>query len=368
MGGLIAAAIMLATVYALALAQKIIYRLWWNFRLSYSMSFSEMTAFEGGCITITEKLSNNKRLPLPWVVVNYKIPSAFTYVDGQNRKIIFGEYRELLYAIGIKKTILKKSKVICGRRGVYQLTDFALSSNNPLMTDFMRMELGFHYTLTVYPKLVDYGEFEILCKKMSGDLLAKRFINPDPFTFKGIREYQPYDNFRQINFMATAKTGRLMSNIYDFTVSQEVTIILNLQEYNEYYKRDFVHEDAIRLAAFFCRHHARDGVQVNLICPSPDGKPVKTGGVSSDIHLEKIYTALAGINLNGSICPVTQFIPSYAGQTVILISSYHGNDLLEKFNEIKENANVVWIIPKCSRDEVTASGEGIFEWEAGKDA
>ena len=359
---------MLLAMIILAQTQKIIYRRLWNARLSYSMAFSAMTVFEGEQIIITEKLANNKRLPLPWVLVNYKIPSVFTYVNIMNQKIKFGEYRELLYVVGAKKAISKKYNVVCGKRGVYQLTNFALSSNNPLMTDFRHMELGFHYTLTVYPKLVDYDEFELFYKKMSGDLLAKRFINPDPFTFKGIREYQPYDNFRQINFMATAKTGELMSNIYDFTVSQEITILLNLQEYNQYYKRDFVHEEAIRLAAFLCRKYAGGGIQVNLVCPSPEGEPYQTGGVSSDAHLDRIYTALARINLDSDISSVMQYMPKSEGQAGILISSYHGQDLVEKLNEIKERSDIIWIIPKCGHDTVTVSGEDIVVWEACKNA
>jgi uncharacterized protein (DUF58 family) len=368
MGGLITLGIMLIIAYVLTLSLKIIYRRFWNVSLYYNMGFSAMTAFEGGYITITEKITNNKRLPLPWVLVNYKIPSVFTYVDSQNRKIKFGEYRELLYIVGMKKTISKKYKVICNKRGVYQLTGFALSGNNPLMNDYRYMDLNIHYTLTVYPKLADYEELEIMYKKMSGDMLARRFINPDPFTFKGIREYQPYDNFRQINFTATAKTGELMSNIYDFTVSQEITILLNLQEYSEYYKREFVHEEAIRLAAFLCRRYAGSGIQVNLVCPSSEGQPVRIGPVSSNAHLENIYTALAQINLNVDISPVTQFITPTPGQTYVLVSSYHGNDLVSKFREMKEDANIFWIIPICEGDEVTISGEDIMEWEVRRDA
>ncbi len=43
---------------------------------------------------------------------------------------------------------------------------------------------------------------------MMGDIATKRFLMEDPYMFKGIREYQPHDSFKSINFKAyAAKRG-----------------------------------------------------------------------------------------------------------------------------------------------------------------
>jgi uncharacterized protein (DUF58 family) len=267
-----------------------------------------------------------------------------------------------------KKIIRQEYQAICDKRGIYPLSGYTLTSNNLLMTESKYQELDLRYSITVYPKLVEYPDSLIPLNRISGDIIAKRFINPDPFTFKGIREYQPQDNFKQINYKATAKACKLMSNIYDFTVSQEITVLLNLQEYNEYI-RDFVHEEAIRLAAFLCRRCIEAGITVSLVCPSPGGEPQVISNAFSKTQLEIVYTALAGINLNLINHSVADFIPSNREQYCVIISSYHGDDLQKKFREQKENGgNLMWVIPMCERDEINMEGEGITKWEVQRDA
>jgi uncharacterized protein (DUF58 family) len=258
------------------------------------------------------------------------------------------------------KTVKRKSRVLCSRRGYYTAGEAAIACNNILLTDFYAEPVKIDFGLLVYPKLIDYPETVIPLKKMFGEMQTRAYINPNPFTFKGIREYQPFDGFRQINWKATARTGELMSNIYDSTLSQDITVVLDLRKYCAY-DRDFVFEEAIRIAAFVCRKAVANGVGVGLVCPGTDGNPVTVRHGSAQGHLDTVYTALAYINLNARIQGIGERIDSdmpgfNSDGFTVLISPYHGEDLVQRFRDARDNGEgAFWILPYCERDEVTVS-------------
>jgi len=366
MTGFIIAGVLLIIAYGFSRLQAGVYSRFWNRNLTYSVSSPTGAVFEGEKTVITDLLTNGKKLPLPWVHVSYRISRSLQYLDNINRKIDRGERRSLLYIVGMNKTVTRKSTVLCSKRGYYQATGLTLSSNNLLMSNHTGEKAELAFQLLVYPRLVDYPETVIPFRRMLGDALARRFIDPDPFTFKGIREYQPFDSFRQINWGATARTGVMMSNIYDFTVFSDLTILLNLQNYN-CYDKELVFEEAIRLTAFLCRQCLKMRVPVSLVCPSGDGSPVCISAGSSAAHLEMVYTALAFIEYNVWNESVADYFPTDPGKAFVLISSCHDEDIYERFlSERKRNSGAFWIIPCHARNEIAiTAGEDIFVWEVG---
>lgn len=353
--------VLLAIVFALLWAQRRIYRQRWNEGLEFEIHFSSGAAFEGDTVTVTERLTNRKRLPLPYVTTQYNLSHQMAYLDRNGREMRVGEQRQALYVIGSHRTLLRESTAICHHRGVYPVSDVEVASANPLFTNRMRMKMPTRASITVYPKRTDISEDMVPYRKITGDLLARRFINPDPFEFRGIREYQPYDSFRQINFRATAKTGELMSNIHGYTVSQEMVLLLNLQPYN-LYQREYVQEEAIRLAAFLCKQFLADGIPVELYCPSPSvvtGEPIHVHSGTSKAHLEKLYTGLAHIDLTQEAPPLMDAMHSMTprhssglDRAYILISAYHGKDMLDEYMRLQKlGLYVKWILPRSEYDD-----------------
>jgi len=358
----------LLIVFGFALLIRLIYRRYWDKGLSFHLLFSKKELFEGETLVITDVVTNKKYLPMPWVYVNYSISQVFEYLNNVSSKIPRGSRRTMLCVVGMHKSVVRKSVALASKRGYYIIPDIELRTNDPLMTSPMEKNINKRYALTVYPKQVEFPESMIPFSKMLGEIIVRRFINPDPFTFRGIREYEPHDNFKQINWGATAKAGALMSNVYDFTMSQEVTIFLNLQKYSDY-ERDYVHEEAIRLAAFLCRKYAKSGVPVSLVCPAADGSKTSVDSGLSHSHLLTVYTALAHINLTVNNLSLIEHLPSERGRSCVLVSSYHNSDLHERFLEMrKQGVYVHWIVPHGESDFVKVSGENITEWGVSKDA
>jgi len=362
------ALLLLVVIFGFVWLQQIIYRRHWNKGLIYTLRSSKPAVFEGETVTITDRLTNAKKLPMPWVHISYRLSRFLVYLDNINTKRSRGERREILYVVGTNKTVSRKSTVLCEKRGFYTAADFIAVSNNIFMTELMKDRLDVQFGLLVYPRLVNYTESVIPLKQKLGDIQVRRFTDPDPFTFKGIREYQPFDSFRQINWGATAKTGTLMTNIYDHTVSQDVTVLLNMQDFSRY-DMDFVHEEAIRLAAFVCRECIGMGIPVSLVCPAGSGRPVRISSGMTKSHLEMLYAALAYIDLTAYNDSVADYLQFDSDKSCILISSYHDEDIYEKFMAArKRGAGAFWIIPHYINDvvDMPASGD-ILKWGVRRD-
>jgi hypothetical protein len=386
---LIPVAVVIIPIYGFVFLVKKVYKHHWHVNLDYDLQFSSKSAFEKERIIITDIITNRNRLPLPWIHMSYKkspnlaypkdsqrepdeeqwddsdYVDEVVYRDDYSRELDYNERYSFVYFVASKKTVSRKSEVLCKKRGLYHITDVAIRSNNPLMTGFAIKTFAKTYAITVFPRLIEYSEAVFPFKRLLGDVSVRRFIDPDPFSFKGIREYQPYDNFKQINFNATAKTGELMSNIYDFTISGEITILLNLQNYDIKYNRDYVHEMSIRLTAFLSKRFTELGIPVSLVYPLRDGTPKRIKSGLSGTHLYTIYTALAHIDLTAGIASVSEYMTTNRDITYILISSYHGPDIKNKFiqNQQKNPGNR-WVVPYFFGDrlDITES-DSIITWE-----
>ena len=105
-------------------------------------------------------------------------------------------------------------------------------------------------------------------KKM-GKMLSRTAVLPDTFEFHGIREYQSFDSMRSINWLATARTGTLKVNVYEYTASREVYILLNVEPDGAFYEEELI-EEGIRIAASLCEYLVHDRVSCGLISNARD--------------------------------------------------------------------------------------------------
>ena len=86
----------------------------------------------------------------------------------------------------------------------------------------------------------------------------------DPFVFRGIRDYTSNDSLKNVNWKASARTGNLMVNEYDESVSRNVCILLNLEESGAL-RYDAVDEEAISIASGIAEMLVSQGINVSII-------------------------------------------------------------------------------------------------------
>lgn len=346
-------AVLSIVVFFVVWLQKKLYKRLWAEKVSFMLSFSEKTAFEGDMLTLTETLINAKFLPLPVLAAKFQVSRNLVFTDFDNFQVSDDYYRNDMFSILMFQKIIRKLPFECAKRGYYTIKSADLVSSSLLMNDKLARHIESDASLTVYPRLVDVDENIIPCQKIIGSVLARRLINPDPFEFKGIREYQPYDSFKSVNFKATAKANRLMVNVNDYTVSQEITLVLNLQKFGVWAGTDLF-EHGIRLAASLAAYYIEEGIPLRMICNGCDiatGRSVSLGSGSGTGHLIQIYECLARVDLGLEVSPIADELlqdnwEREASRVVILISTYHEGDLQHVFEEIEQSGGeAYWIVP-----------------------
>lgn len=358
----------------LYLLQNYLYHKYWNKALSVSLSFSDDKAVEGDELILYETVTNKKLLPLPILKVKFMTSKNLTFRNMNNSNITDNYYRNDLLSVMMYQKLTRALTFQCSHRGY-----FAIHNTDVVCSDlFLTFEAVANYdtdiSLYVYPKPVDPERFQAPFKKMLGTVLTRRFINEDPFEFRGIREYQAYDNLKSVNWKASAKTGTLKVNVNDYTSSQQVKIFLNLEP-DTIWKHEDLEEESIRMAASLASAFTGQGIPTSL---HTNGRDILTHDIvtipagSGISHIDTINEVLARIDTTQ---PVPAFVPSVEEECrhleshdyIVFISFYQKEDLQQLLSELMENGtDFSWIIPVNKEVTVTAKGDlapYIIPWE-----
>lgn len=104
---------------------------------------------------------------------------------------------------------------------------------------------------------MDPEEIPLPCQSFLGDVLVRRFINPDPCLVNGARPYQPGDPPRMLHYAASLRTGQWQVKTCDASADPKMLVLLNVarsaRQWADLGEQDTqVIEDALSLAATVC--------------------------------------------------------------------------------------------------------------------
>ena len=339
-----------------------IYFNYWDKRLDVKVEFSTASAFEDEKIFLIETISNRKWLPIPWLSLKFGVSRKLKFMDESYERggAVTSDfyYRNDLFSVLMKHKIVRKIPCECKRRGFYVIDKLDLLSSGAFGGGKYITSTANSGCLSVYPKPIKFEDFPAPFRKLTGNVIARKYLYPDPFEFRGIREYELIDSLKSVNFAASAKCGALMTNVYNHTVSQEIVIILNLQQYRRW-SDSTVFEYAIRMAAALASRFLEESVAVSLMS---NGTDVVTGievGVESGSganHMERIYHVLSRMEYDGVAVSVVDMLEiveqSYEREPLyIIISTYCDSDLVDKFKEMRRNFfDMLWLVPTTEED------------------
>jgi len=338
-------------VLGLIVLQNYVYNKLWDKRLSLDIKFSAKEAFEGDSLILHEELSNNKFLPLPWVFVKFHLSRNLIFEDDESRRVSDANYQSDLFSIMMYQSIKRKMNFVCAKRGYYRLRSVNMLCTNLLYNNRFNKRVLCSSELTVFPKLLDaHEELDIIYRNLDATILSNSLINPDPFEFRGIREYQPTDPMRDINFKATAVAQQLMVNIHAPTSSKRLEIILNL-EYNRPYPEFELYEQAIRLAATMAERYINQGVKLGLYTNGKDvftsGNITVPGGEGPG-QMYKIFQALAHIGLSFKAGHISEHLYNLRDEgespVYLIISSYCEKDFVDAVDGMKQRGLSTFVI------------------------
>ena len=291
--------ILFAVAAVFFLLQKVFYRRYWSRGLSGTLRFRDGFVYEGDTSSIAEIVVKRSWLPLPALQVSFRVSRDLSFGHIENTSVSDYCYKRDVFTVLFYQKITRELPFRCLARGFYQIGSLNLVAHDLLLTTQFAVNIDQNAALYVYPRPLWDERLDVPFQKIMGTVRMRRLVYEDPFEFRGIREYQPTDPMRAVNWKASAKTGELMVDVFHSTSSQEVVVLLDVEDSGAWKRRALI-ETAIRLASSLAGRLALQGVPVRLFSNGLDqiGKnevAVPAGAGQGQLHA--VNRALARIDL-----------------------------------------------------------------------
>jgi uncharacterized protein (DUF58 family) len=224
--------VVLGAALILVCAATALWSRWSLRRLVYERHVPEDHAFTGERIPVTLRITNRKPLPLPWVEARDNFPEPMVAgSEGFGRSHVGIDALSLDWrtAAGAYERVSRDLSLECPARGIYRLGPVTLRSGDPFGLFPIERIDDRRTSVIVYPRTVDLGDLSLPWRRPLGESPRGLPAFEDPARVAGIRDYQPGDSLRRIDWSATARLGKMQSRVYAPTSSQQVLVCLNTQ-------------------------------------------------------------------------------------------------------------------------------------------
>lgn len=346
--------------FLLFLLQRAIYRYWWNKGISVALNFEKELVRAGEQVRLLEIVENRKRLPLSSLKVKFQC-SRYLLFQGQNNGSVTDKYyRNDLFTLMPYKRITRSHQILCSKRGYYGIYGIDLVGADLFFSEEMMDSLTSNTVVYVIPKLLSARQISPALRRISGEVAARRYELEDPFTYRGIREYEAYDELKTINWKATAKTGELKVNIREHTAVSNVQIFMNLED-NGILRREELLEMSISICAQLAESMLMQGVRVSIFANAGDcitGQHLELEEVTDISGMEGVFKALARLDIDSPMekfgsCFWEKLFDARESLYTIFISPDRHSDYQAVLMEYKKKwgEDFLWVCPVKKHEE-----------------
>lgn len=220
----------------------------WARRALASVSLERLhdqRVFLGESLAVEIKLHNRGWLPVLWMRLTDAVPAELSPGPGHRYVVSLRpkEKAELRYSLHGR------------RRGYYRIGPLMTVGGDLLgSTTYQSRHASDDYVI-VYPKLIALRHLGFPSLSPFGTLPSRERIFEDPTRIQGVRDYQPGDSLRRMDWKTSARAGSLQVRRYEPAISMETAIYLNLgsADYGQR-ERQMATELGIVVAASVARH------------------------------------------------------------------------------------------------------------------
>lgn len=237
---------------------------------------SAQRANVGDVVSVEVQISNHKRLPGPWMVLEEQTPEHLP-CEGETARLLLlraGESWRLSY------------RIRCAHRGYHQVGPLVLESGD-LFGLVRRFALGRSVEyLTVYPKVVPLAVEALPSRKPGGEAKSGRSLFDDPSRLAGVRPYRPGDSMKRVHWKATARTGELQTKVFEPTVMIGANLILDFHRASYEGREEFERSElAVTTAASLAAAIIEQREQVGLVSNGRDAAD-RIGLLGAEVRAE----------------------------------------------------------------------------------
>lgn len=316
-------------------------------------------AFLGEKIPVRLRLTNRAWLPMPWLMVEDRVPLDLKEVDS---------YRSVL-SVASHAQIEHDYLLYAKRRGYYTVGPLTLTTGDLFGFAEASWQEKTPVHVTVYPEVLPLHKFGLPSRSPFGTLAARQQIFEDPNRMSGVRAYASGDTMRRIHWKASAHADTLLVKKFQPAIALNVTIILDLNR--EAYPINGAigaSEWAIVAAASVASYVVGQRQPIGLISNGLDSVtetpsqpiPMRQG----QAQLITLLTTLARIQLSDFDQSLAAWLPRRIadlewGATLVVITPHLDEKALWTLHEAyRRGSNVVVLIvtPQLNFDRLRAQG------------
>jgi len=364
--GLLASSPVVIILGMLVLGASTAGRFWARISLKevrFSRTLSARRLFVGETAELRLTLENRKGLPVPWIEVREQLPRGLLVVGARaqpggtperrilQRNTALGRHDRLEWPVTLRAV----------QRGYYRIGPTRLLSGD-IFGFFEREEMVSELAerLVVYPHTYAMPELGLDSARPFGELRGGNQIFEDPSRVVGVRDYQPGDPMKRIDWNATARLQRLQSRLYEPSRAQSIVVALNVGVFEHSWQGTdpVLFERGVSVAASVARWAAEANLTVGLIANGAfpgQGRPIRIGVGQHPDRLNRILEALAAVSaftmsslareLEGVL---TGALP--AGSTVVVVAAVIPEELAATLLRLRAGGHHVHVVKTSERE------------------
>jgi len=178
----------------------------------------EPRMFFGESMAVRLEVHNRGWLPVLWLRLSDTVP--FDVAGGP-------AFRRVL-SLRPGERQRHEYRLLGRRRGYYRLGPLVSSGGDLLGTASFQRQAAADDWVIVYPRIVPLRDLGLPSQSPFGVLPSRQRLFEDPTRIRGVRDYQPGDSLRRLDWKTSARIGQLQVRRYEPAIALETAIFLNL--------------------------------------------------------------------------------------------------------------------------------------------
>lgn len=332
----------------------------WNKNLAVSLNFVQNYVYAGEQAQMTEQIENRKKLMLPVLEVAFHIDKRLSFHDWENTSVSDFAYKRDIFALLGFQRVTRKLTLDCTKRGYYRIDQSYLTSFSMLHKRRYSIECPADAELYVYAARTDVSDILIACERLMGNVQCAKRLYEDPFAFSSIREYTVTDPMKTINWKASARTGDLMVNTFESTLTERVMIYLDMED-GGILKYEYLIEESVSIASSLAQRLIARGMEVGICVNDTLIEPA--GGKKQLNNIERVlakcksddtvvsFSSILAVQHDMQQSSAKQSSFNQSEDLVMIFISKNtdrSQSAIESF--VGKNREAVWVVPLTKND------------------
>ena len=126
-----------------------------------------------------------------------------------------------------RTSVKRKIEVSVPQRGNYRFGHVILKTGDFLGIKEESYDISELKSVSIYPKRLEGEKISKSTGGILGDMPVRRYIFEDPVLFTGFRDYTGREPMKDISWLQSARTGKLMVRQYDHTSEMSATVVID---------------------------------------------------------------------------------------------------------------------------------------------